>query len=230
MPAPMEFLALCIAQTRPNPLPTTVAGQFAHATLFLRCIIRRFGPYCVSDLRFCAALIDRIGRMNTRLAALCAKFEAGALPPPAPLRDRPSRAKPAKPADPTNRLPTRFGWLLNWIQVTVHGRTPLESLLADPDFHTFVQAAPQAGRILRPLCHMLGIRRPAILDAPKRPTKPRPPRARPEPPPEPAPIPAPEPLPAPAWLTAMRKRPDPPRPFRTLPELRHLWGPRQKPA
>ena len=47
----------------------------------------------------------------------------------------------------------------------------------------FLAAAPQAGRILRPLCRMLGIE--ASPDAPAELNLPKPPRFRPGPPPPP---------------------------------------------
>jgi hypothetical protein len=54
-------------------------------------------------------------------------------------------------------------------------RGNIANLINDPEFLAFLAAAPQAGRILRPMCHMLGI---TDLDAhirlPPRPTKPRP--------------------------------------------------------
>ena len=229
MPAPMEFLALCLRQTMPNPLPTTVAGRFLHATTFLRCLILRFGPFLVADTRFCAALIGRIERMNARLAVLAAKFAAGTLPPPS-AEPTPHATKPTttRQTAPTDRLPTRFAWLLSWIQVTVHPRTIIENLLEDPDLHALIAAAPQTGRILRPLCHMLGIPRPEILATPQRPRKPRQsPRPRIEPQAPPA---TPEPPPMPAWHTQMHARPTPPRPFRLQPELTRLWGRQPKTA
>ncbi len=54
----------------------------------------------------------------------------------------------------------------------------------------FLAAAPQAGRILRPLCHMLGIALPAILQLPA-----PPPRRKPVKPPRPKPAPLPPLLP-----------------------------------
>jgi hypothetical protein len=40
--------------------------------------------------------------------------------------------------------------------------------MADPEMAQLVAAAPQAGRILRPLCRMLRVRRPAYLRPPRR--------------------------------------------------------------
>jgi hypothetical protein len=60
-----------------------------------------------------------------------------------------------------------------------HGHTApghVYALLADPDTQALVAAAPQAGRILRPLCHTIGVELPDWLKLPKRPRKPRPPK------------------------------------------------------
>ena len=44
-----------------------------------------------------------------------------------------------------------------------HCAGPFERLLADPEMAHLVAAAPQAGRILRPFCRMLRVKRPAYL-------------------------------------------------------------------
>jgi hypothetical protein len=58
----------------------------------------------------------------------------------------------------------------------------LAALLRDPETQAFHAAAPQAGRLLRPLCQALGVRQPDWL---RRPPRPRPaarraPRPRPQ--------------------------------------------------
>ena len=56
----------------------------------------------------------------------------------------------------------------------------LQALLDDPEMRALLAAAPQAGRILRPLWRKLSPRPlPAVLRLPPRPRKPRPPRAKP---------------------------------------------------
>ena len=56
----------------------------------------------------------------------------------------------------------------------------LVTILRDPAFVPFLAAAPQAGRILRPLCRMLGID--AEPDIPAELNLPKPPPFRPSPP------------------------------------------------
>jgi hypothetical protein len=49
-----------------------------------------------------------------------------------------------------------------------HCAESLNRLLADPEMAQLAAAAPQAGRILRPLCRMLRVKRPAYLRPPRR--------------------------------------------------------------
>ena len=130
-----------------------------------------------------------IGRTSTRLARLFARYQAATLAQSTlakPRLPRPGRTTP-RPATP--RLPTRKSWIVATVGYTAAGHaSQLNHLLARPDFAEFIAAAPQAGRLLRPLCHMLGIAPPPALARPKPPRKPRTP-------PAPAPKPAAPPSP-----------------------------------
>ena len=124
-----------------------------------------------------ALVWNHIGRMANRFDALFSKWQAGTLPKP-----RPSRAgQPRKPRDLQPRIPRGRTWLVAQVGYHAAGRaSQLQHLFTDPDFANFLQAAPQAGRILRPLCHMLGIDAPPPLRLPPRPrtATPRTPRPR----------------------------------------------------
>jgi hypothetical protein len=48
----------------------------------------------------------------------------------------------------------------------------LEKLVEDPELQALVAAAPQLGRVLRPLCHMLAVKLPPWLRLPRRPRRP----------------------------------------------------------
>ncbi|MCC6718081.1 MAG: hypothetical protein IT555_09360 [Acetobacteraceae bacterium] len=120
---------------------------------------------------------QRIGRMSQRFQRLYHRWQAGTLPKPRPSRAGQSR--PERPKPPY--FPRHHAWLAAKTDHNVRSlASQLTHLLARPDLDDFLKAAPQAGRILRPLCHMLGIEppAPAIL-----PAKPRAPRTRPESPP-----------------------------------------------
>ena len=104
----------------------------------------------------------RIGRMANRFQALFARWQAGTLPAP-----RPSRAGQPRASRPHPRLPRGRAWVVAHVgyQAANHA-SQLQHLLADPDMAAFLQAVPQAGRILRPLCHVLGIDPPPTPPSP----------------------------------------------------------------
>ena len=56
----------------------------------------------------------------------------------------------------------------------------LSNFLHRDDMPAFLAAVPRAGRLLRPLCHMLGVAPPEFLKLPSRPRKPRTPKPRPQ--------------------------------------------------
>jgi hypothetical protein len=138
----------------------------------------------------------RLRRMAARLSRLAARVHE--FPPPAPASHRSGRSGP-----PPARLPKSFGWLVRLVPQAAASAAQLQHLLADPEFAALAAAAPQAGRILRPLCRMLGIRPPpGPLTPPPLTRRPRP-RA-PAPPRRAAPGPAPP--------VASHRAPPPPRP------------------
>ena len=214
-----ELLIYCFRQSQPNPQPTTAAGRFAYAMVFLRVIIVNFGMANGPAGPFIHALTARLSRLTARFVDLARKYEAGTLPPLRPAmpagQGAPATSQPTtSKANPIARFPGGFAWLQRWLPVTVHPRGVIEQVLADPELPGLLAAAPQAGRALRPLCHMLGIVPPPILARPKRPA-----------------IPRPEPVTQPAAPTSKRAgeprtpRPSPaPHPFRHIASISHLWG------
>jgi hypothetical protein len=117
--------------------------------------------------------------------------------PPSPAKstdqpaEQPPRRAPPKPADP---LFAKSGWMLRLMPGTDSGHCygALLDLFADAEMAPILAAAPgPIWRALRPLCFMVGIKRPAILAPPPRPkpaTKPKrrkarksPKRAKPKP-------------------------------------------------
>jgi hypothetical protein len=140
----------------------------------------------------------RLSRMAVRFSRLAARCHAGRLPP------RPVRRRPARSGPPPARLPKNFAWLVRLVPQAAAGASQLQHLLATPELAALVAAAPQAGRILRPLCRMLGVRPPpGPLDHAPRTGAPPPPcpaapgRAPPAAPPQAGPPPR---RPTRAWL------------------------------
>ena len=112
-----------------------------------------------------------------RLAALHARFAAGKLPA-APRARRPAAARaPADRPRPERRPP---GIPRGPVLATVFRAgfdEQLQALLDHPEMRALLAAAPQAGRILRPLWRKLSVHPlPAVLRLPPRPRKPMPPR------------------------------------------------------
>jgi hypothetical protein len=161
---------------------------------------RAFVPVLPSDRRpplpaeTWALLCARLGRAAARFQALFDRWRANALPM---SRARSATARPharaVRPAAP--RLPRARTWVVAHVGWQAAGHAAqLQHLLDAPEIPEFLAAAPQAGRILRPLCHMLGIPQPDCLRLPPRP-RPSPPTVS-KLPAGAAPAPADRPLPA----------------------------------
>ena len=120
--------------------------------------------------------LHRMWRLIARFDRLVLKWERGQLSTPRPRARRSATARKA-PA-PALRLPLRFGWLGKLVPAAQAGAGPLTYLLHEqPDeARALVAAAPQAGRLLRPLCRIFGVTPPDWLKLPRRPRKPRPPK------------------------------------------------------
>ena len=121
-------------------------------------------------------LWTRLGRTAARVTALFNRWRAGTLPTPTPA---PARPRPVRPAPP--RLPTRRNWVIAAVGYQAAGHaSQLNALMAEPEFQTFITEVPQSGRLLRPLCRLLGITPlPPPLALPSKPSRARPPRPRP---------------------------------------------------
>jgi hypothetical protein len=128
-----------------------------------------------------------LARTSGRLLALHDKWQRGILKPPRPRKPRPTPPAnqgplPAPALRTCPRLPRRYGWLVRDEPVLNSYATALALQLDQPDLRDFLAAVPRAGRLLRPLLHMLG--RPATGTVLALPPRPKPIR-RPKPPPEP---------------------------------------------
>ena len=172
-----------------------MAAVVAHHVAGLRAISSALVPML-------SLLTWRLGRIAQRLDRLMLRWQAGTLPRPRP----PHAPRPAAEASlrinvprinvPPIYVPQGHAWLIRLVQPTAQYMPQLERFLADPQTRALVAAAPQAGRLLRPLCRMLAIVPPDWLRLPARPARPRPLQPAPvQPAPvQPAPVqPAPEP-------------------------------------
>ena len=100
-----------------------------------------------------AAVWGRIGRIRTRLERLIALWRAGMLKKP-----RASGAGgPRTVVRVPSIIPSASAWLLVAVRDAALARAGLETLLSEAECVEFLAACPQARRILRPLCRMLGV-------------------------------------------------------------------------
>jgi len=133
-------------------------------------------------------LWTRLARLTARFDALVARLTAGHPAAPCRQRTRPTSTAPARKAPAAGlRLPRSHTWLIRLLpgEAACFGGQ-LQALLADPAMAALLAAAPEAGRILRPLCRLLAIAPEGMLALPSAAGKPAPkPRpAKPAPPPE----------------------------------------------
>jgi hypothetical protein len=136
----------------------------------------------------------RLERLGNRLTRLYERWQQGTLPKPRPKTTRPKSVRKPPPqipefpvapgmplADAPTRLPRGHGWVTRRIPEAGPSAGALHDLLQQPHARDFIEAAPQAARLLRPLCRALGVDQPAWLQLPPRPRaprKPRPPKPR----------------------------------------------------
>ncbi len=106
----------------------------------------------------------RLGRIAQRLDRLVLRWHAGSLPQPRPARASRAGAEPR----PRIAVPNSHAWPIRHVQPTAQYIAQVEHFLAHPQLRALVAAAPQTGRLLRPLCRMLAIAPPDWLRLPKR--------------------------------------------------------------
>ena len=112
----------------------------------------------------------RLRRLSTRILRLAAKIEAGT-PPPRPRGPRAPR--PGRPKPPLI-LPRGKSWLIRLMRMEAAAAgSQLQHLLAEPEMQALA-ADPRMGRLLRPLCHALGVTPPPEIAKPARQAAPAP--------------------------------------------------------
>ena len=156
-------------------------------------------------IRLTIPIWTRFNRAARRFERLMARVAAGTFRPPRP-RHTPRPPRPSGHPDPNShpyahRLPSGNGWLSSALSYQGRGyASQLTHLLTQPETLALLAEIPQAARILRPLCQMLGVW--PTTRAPRKRQPPRPREPRPEPTPRPArPPPAPRrrSVPTSAW-------------------------------
>jgi len=99
-------------------------------------------------------LYRRLGEICRKIERLAARFQAGRL-----WRRAPGVPRIGRPGSGRARLwPGRFGWLVRAASHQAAGYgAQLSDILGQPEMVALLQAAPQAARILRPVCRMLAL-------------------------------------------------------------------------
>jgi hypothetical protein len=119
------------------------------------------------------AVWNRVRVLGERLIALAERARSGRLRARAVRRDTSPRPSPQSgegevhevggPTRAASVLPREFGWIRGLVPETAQFAGVLSWLLRDPEMAALVGKTPQAGRILRPLCHLLGVKAPVFL-------------------------------------------------------------------
>jgi hypothetical protein len=156
---------------QPTPLPAELRAAIPDITLRLAAILaalaalvaRAFLRHPVHAVHI-VPLWNYIGRTARRFTRTLDNLAAGRLRPHVP---RPRRT-PSRARAPLG-FPTTRNWLLAELRHEAAGYgLQLTHLLEQPESQAILAAAPQAARVLRPLCRMLGFT-PAPIQPPPRP-------------------------------------------------------------
>lgn len=171
----------------PTTPPDPPAARFARIIAVLLAMVgarleRPGKPGLTAPLTLAIAI--RLQRIRNRLARYAARWDAGTLAPPRARRPTPRRrsARGATRWDALPTLPRGRAWLVRLVPGSGVGATQLRDLLDAPEMRAMLAAAPQIGRTLRPVWHMLSAE--PLPDAlrPSRPVSPDPPPGHPRPP------------------------------------------------
>ena len=109
-------------------------------------------------------ICGRLRRTALRVTRLAARQGQA----PRPRTPGKPAARPPRPKSPLV-LPRGKRWLIRLIPQTAFGGSQLQHLLSQPEMADFIAATPQIGRLLRPLCRMLGaVPPPGIAKPPPR--------------------------------------------------------------
>ena len=172
--------------------PITVSDRFTVVVDILRRSVAALAGGGIHPQRMDHALIALILKslctVRARFLAVAARLEAGTLRKP-PARAPAAAKSPFEPkAKPPalhfpNRLRSNSGWLCHLVNAGAIGTQPiggtflnavngsdLARLMLDPKMQDMLARAPQLRRILSPLCTMLGVQLPPLLN----PTEPDP--------------------------------------------------------
>lgn len=134
--------------------PVTTIDRFA---LTLDLLLRAVAARVAHGVQAAMILMiwGRIRRIERTVEGLLARFLAGRLRVGHAAQ---SGGRGGRPGVVAVKLPRRFGWLLQVVPFEgANFASQLRVVLAEPQMVALLEASPQAGRVLRPLCRMLGL-------------------------------------------------------------------------
>ncbi len=103
-------------------------------------------------------LYRRLGQIGLRMERLVARFQAGRLRVPGVRTVVDAPVVRAKREGGVRIWPHAFGWLVRAAAWEAAGfGSQLRAVLEQPEMVALLTAAPQAARVLRPLCRMLAV-------------------------------------------------------------------------
>ena len=164
-----------------NGTGLTFANYFAFAVNAICKVLSREG-FFRGPQELVGRTLNRIARLQRRFDALVERWRAGTLPAAGTAevrhdtspRPSPQSGEGANGADRAKRaawpFPRGRAWIVRQL-APLTGQPCVGSLCLvweAPDMAEFYAAAPQVGRILRPLAHMIGAPLPAWLKLPRR--------------------------------------------------------------
>jgi len=121
----------------------------------LRQDVAAWGGMRLLQTMLVVLLHRRLGQILGRMERLVARFQAGRL---WRIEARISVRSETAGGAAAQRLPRAFAWL---VRLVAHRAVPfglqLQAILEQPEMVALLEAAPQAGIILRPLCRMLAV-------------------------------------------------------------------------
>ena len=212
------------------PLPAPAPSLSQRLTLVVQALRAAIAAHAARDRAAVAVawlVWPYLNRLAHRFAALAARVQAGkgVVAPTTRLRAAAEVPRLQAPRPRPPGLPQGFAWLARFAPGILPLRSQVCHLLGDPELAALLAAAPQAGRILRPLCRMLGIEAgpgfpPALFQRPD-----PPPKLSPEPPPDPSSAPPPSPALAPPAPQARAAAPPAPEPLPSRPPPRRRARP-----
>jgi hypothetical protein len=149
-------------------------------TMILVGLCRAMIPLWQTDNLMLRVAVRLTLAMNA-IQLLFHRWREGLIRPARKQSQRQPAEAPAKNQPPVKHpsaivLPRRFGWLPQRLPETAIFADQLQQFLADPEVADLFARCPQAGKILRPICRMLGVQPIPEILRPQAPNPALPPR------------------------------------------------------